>query len=724
MPVKHGWPSDSMRHRKQASSRGDRRGGKERPPRGKKSQAKQGRGPNGHSKSKDQLKSSTAPYNFVPLPNEPILVDNDEKFYVDLNGERRPVWQIGDHFHADLCHGWIDVEIEAETPIYIRCAPPPDKTLPSDVLRNPELQHFYHHGDPDRPVIPGSSIRGPIRTLFEIVSFSKFMPGQQFHDKQFVFRAVADRFPLGDHYRELMTKGEVHGGFLERKGKDWYIRPAKEPHGIAIVKIPVDCVAQTMPKGEHCEVPREKLKSKGAENLRSIVRYIDLDSYLDEDKNSNEIELPASTKLFESPEEGLEEIHILQCGEAPKREFCYAIFGPEENDDRLIPIPDDLWMLYDEDAKMKRGLPTRVLREKHALLYLTRKDYRSEENPHSLVFFGPCRMFRIPYDSRVSDHVPEALKKPGGLDLTEVVFGTARRINDTDGSESSIAIRSRLVFEDAYWVEGEDGKSPFYKNNDGRRVPLVLSGPKATAFQHYLKQTPEAKDDPEEHLLDWSDDEAEIRGYKLYWHKKGVTDREIFLHDKAGRPLRRPLKKPKQHTVIRPVRRGTRFRGRIRFNNLTDIELGALLTVLDLGPTKRHKIGMVKPYGMGSVRITPTVYRIDPVECYSCLFDEAGRLARPAARLEDGEVTRLKRVFESWVTRRVKTGGHKLWEIPRLKKLSVMLEWDNAPERTCTRYLGHNPVTNRMNLRLWRDRPILPDPEEVSKCRARAPQRG
>jgi hypothetical protein len=52
------------------------------------------------------------------------------------------------------------------------------------------------------------------------------------------------------------------------------------------------------------------------------------------------------------------------------------------------------------------------------------------------------------------------------------------------------------------------------------------------------------------------------------------------------------------------VRAGVVFRTTIRFTNLSASELGALLGLLTLGAGEVHRLGMGKPLGFGSVRLS------------------------------------------------------------------------------------------------------------------------
>jgi CRISPR/Cas system CSM-associated protein Csm3 (group 7 of RAMP superfamily) len=91
------------------------------------------------------------------------------------------------------------------------------------------------------------------------------------------------------------------------------------------------------------------------------------------------------------------------------------------------------------------------------------------------------------------------------------------------------------------------------------------------------------------HLAD-----PKLRGRKFYWHRQSVVfdDTQRF---------------GKQRMEIRPVRTGKTFSFEVGFDRLTKTELETLLWVLTFGEnnaTHAHKLGHGKPYGYGSVRIS------------------------------------------------------------------------------------------------------------------------
>src|SRR5262249_52978553 len=213
-----------------------------------------------------------------------------------------------------------------------------------------------------------------------------------------------------------------------------------------------------------------------------------------------------------------------------------------------------------------------------------------------------------------------------------------------------------------------------------------------------------------------------IRGYKAYWHRPRVPESELFLPDLVREnDARQEYAAWKQMTIIRPARPGTTFKGRLHFENLTDLELGALLTVLQLPPGMRHRLGMGKPLGLGSVRLTAALHLTDRAARYATLFEESGRLATGERTAEETEQTaaRCRKTFDTAVRthyRANSTGPQppldNIWSIPRLRALAALLEWDRAPPLRRTGYAP--PEVPPGDLQWWRQRPVLPTAEFVA----------
>ena len=693
---------------------------------------------NRHINPQECNRKSKAPYNFVPLPDEVFLASTSE--------QNTPPWNRFDEYVPGMHTGWVDLTIKTETPLYVRCAPKVDDiaeeqagadqaTLTRTYLHR---QDFFHHGDPDQPVIPGSSIRGLIRTLVEILGFGKM---QWFTNKRLIYRAVGDTSSLGQQYRDKMLgkNGErlpqmlfeypvprLRGGYLEKNGPDWAIRPAREFCGESFVHVDYsDCpwagrhdhgpygVGDVLPVFVR-PVGRTK-PGRSDQNLTLNLAYAD-------SVVANGVAQPA----------GYEKGVLVRSGHMGGRraKHMHCVIYDKDSDASLISISPSMWKLYVDDRELTRGIDTdtRKLKEPgDPLFYLV-------DDKGDLVFFGPTMMFRIPYTSSIKHFVPAALRNQNDPDLAEMIFGTV---------DAAPAIKGRVYFEDAKWKRAEE--SPFLAGGEQRLIPKILSAPKPTSFQHYLVQpmvkSRERRDlrgaDNPSTLHNWDQPEpgkydflgvdgeavakgsgSTIRGHKRYWHKPCTTQQEIRDANARYHPDGQGVSS--QHTIIRPVKRNTVFKGRVRFENLSDLELGAVLSALQLPQSKRHHLGMGKPLGMGSVKIDAVLHviaRTGQNGRYTSLFFANGQVS--LGELSEQENQKIgcdakKKFRDAMVqhynstvtTNRLSTGAH-LWDIPRLQVLALMLEWDEAPSLETTEYepMGRGQV--------WRARRVLPTPHSV-----------
>jgi hypothetical protein len=202
--------------------------------------------------------------------------------------------------------------------------------------------------------------------------------------------------------------------------------------------------------------------------------------------------------------------------------------------------------------------------------------------------FGHRRTFRIPYEKTVGEHVPASLQEDT-IDFSDAVFGKKEFWG------------SRVFFEDAH-IQGEPSKMD--------RKSITLMKPNPTSYQLYLEQDGKRK------YPDYWDDAKNIRGYKMYWHQPVSAD-----------AWKDPVSEDDEHSHnIIPLNRGTTFHGTIRFENLSNQELGALMNVFIMGDKPKSigfKLGQGKGLGMGSIQIKPTLKIIDKAK-YLNLFNAAG----------------------------------------------------------------------------------------------------
>jgi cold shock CspA family protein len=318
-----------------------------------------------------------------------------------------------------------------------------------------------------------------------------------------------------------------------------------------------------------------------------------------------------------------------------------------------------------------------------------------------IVDFGHCPNFRVffrhPGSERASsprDYVPQELRAEADTDLAEAIFGYTR----AEGEGKAGAYAGRVFVTDAKLCEGQEQ----VWLADAPLVPKILASPKPTTFQHYLVQTTPNQSANLAHYATDTPGETTIRGHKLYWHKGSVEAGDIAEQDPEQ-------SQDTQHTQIRPLREGVAFDFRLHFENLSLVELGALLWVLDKAQDDalRLKLGMGKPRGMGAVRIEHSLRRTVRSQRYKQLFD--GHNWMNGAQPEDDLADRAVGEFETLILedRALNpTGATSLEQIDRIQALLAMLSWP-GPDAAKTDYLL---IEHPQHGNQYKDRPVLPDP--------------
>lgn len=167
------------------------------------------------------------------------------------------------------------------------------------------------------------------------------------------------------------------------------------------------------------------------------------------------------------------------------------------------------------------------------------------------------------------------------------------------------AAASRVRFTDAHVSGKKKNPGDYY---DEIRILKELASPKLSATEFYLQKNPDYADLWNyDYSINWNSHrygipgyKAKIRGRKFYWHHKNP---EPYVEKEKEND---PDYVSDRNVAVRPLKKGNAFEFKIYFNNITGPELKKLLWVLEIGSKKEthgHKIGMGKPIGMGSIRI-------------------------------------------------------------------------------------------------------------------------
>ena len=608
-----------------------------------------------------------APYNFVPLPEKVLWTPKDPPTM--------------DRYHSDLYTGWLDCTLTTSSPLYVRCGLTLEEARKGTEAKDCS-DFFYVDPESREPVIPGSSLRGMLRTLVEIVSYSKVQPVT---NDQLVYRAVADTSSLGEGYREKLMKQirsqtyeyRMKAGYIRQHGRQWSITPAKPINGAAFARI------------EHNDIPGGLSGWHSSRNASTI--FVDVDPIDDHRHNRGRVSLryPKVASASGKPGAGLREAVVVRTGRIPRKHLEFVFGLPYSG--RSIPISDKVIATYRDqitDEQQKWLGKTGALQDWQPVFYL--------QKGSDVFFFGHAMMFRLPYEHTPYDLVPRQLRNTEQTDLAEALFGYV----EENAKERSVNLAGRVSVT-AATLKSNQGSVWF---SDEAIVPQILASPKPTTFQHYLVQR-EASKKQLRHYNSQTPKEAVIRGHKLYWHK-GKVSREEFEKPNHVDP-------GTQHTEIRPVKSGVQFGFKIYFENLSPEELGAVLWILNLAQDEgyRLKLGMGKPLGLGAVKIESELRltnREGEKGRYTQLFD--GDKWDQGLRGDNETKKRADKAikaFEDWI---LPGGKESLEELERIQMLLALLSWPGpSPEETRYLEIEHPQYGNE-----YRDRPVLPDSLSVA----------
>ncbi|AFZ18421.1 TIGR03986 family type III CRISPR-associated RAMP protein [Allocoleopsis franciscana] len=671
------------------------------------------------SKIEDLNRIAVAPYNFVELPAKVVEAEQP----LPSGNRYHPHEKVELPRHT----GRIECTLTTKSKLYTRCGWSPEdfakygdtsfKDLPDELQQ--KRANFFINPATQQPIIPGSSIRGMLRTLVEIVSFSKI---ERVSDNQrLFFRAVTSnpkKESWGEEYKQYVSPKKVEAGYLKKDNQGWYIQPAK-----------------IIEKATFAWVRQADISLPGFINFDDDgyePQYINV-SY----QNVAVDQTDRAKRLFahnvELPDTHLKKGVFVTSGNMKQKEDdnslrCnHCIVFPENEEVDPLPI-DNIAIehyrnaLTDFQKKLPFDKDWGVLEKGRPVFYY--HDGKSE----TVGFFGQSPNFRIPYSpegnghaTTVADFIPPNLKKIVLIDLADAIFGWVKQDSENEKLPKDKKQRSGRVFiTDAILEKSQIEK---VKQSQQRQAQeILLSSPKLTTFQHYLVQ-PDADKSNLKHYASKPPTETEagetvIRGHKLYWHKPCKI--EV------------PKNSDTQTSLIKPIDSELQFTFDIYFENLSKVELGTFLWVLSLSSEKSQtlgtcksdekycfSLGMGKPLGMGAVKIDYNLHLSKRNERYSRLFNDAqwktGEEDQSQTAKEEEESVKT---FEEYVLDRICCQDYPinksreqlqhLKELPRIEMLLAMLQCNKIPDVDKTRYMRIEPKPSE-----YAERRVLPTPLDI-----------
>jgi CRISPR-associated protein (TIGR03986 family) len=721
-------------------------------------------------KISDNNRRAIAPYNFVELPDKVV--------------EAELPLPEGDRYHPERHTGRIECTLTTESLLYTRCGwhpddfvkysePPTHKTKEDkdrwekeekvkwEKERREILANFFSYPGSSLAEIPGSSIRGMLRTLVEIVSFSKI---DRVTENKLFYRSLGDpalkriyqanfvddlgKVQHSPHPRADCYGAKVHAGFLLKRGNSYVIEECGYGRiNFELNNPPITPVILHLSHHQIYQI-KKKVKTPNWQYQHKTI-YVDIDEQeknhffhkqQKQDKHGDKrykkngapdlrhddlyLRFRKVHSASFTPAPGLQKGTLVITGDMQHKHLEF-VFLDEKLKEEPYPISEEMVRRFQDDDQITKWQKYAYSKDKPSPGCRQQDGYLRDGEPvfflinddgKTIRFFGRAQMFRLPYEHSPLHFVPPKLRDASRTDIAEAIFGY---VNGKKPREKARA--SRIFITDGVLKPNQDEKIKECQQRDARSI--LLSSPKPTTFQHYLVQPDVtqrnlkhyASKPPTNTEQGETPGETVIRGHKLYWHKPCKI--EV------------PENSDTQTSQIKPIDPGIEFTFTIHFENLSKVELGALLWIFSLSSDKSQtletgkqgekycfSLGMGKPFGMGAVKIDYDLHLSDRTSRYSNLFDginwktgEENQSQTP--KKEEESVNAFEKYILDWICcqdypkNRNREQLQHLKQLPRIEMLLAMLQ--------CDKKKSDEKQTRYMELEEFKDRKVLPTPLDI-----------
>lgn len=496
----------------------------------------------------------TNPYNFVPV----VKIPDDNK----IGKFRKPFIS---HEKFEGCSGIITCRLKTLTPFFTSASHSEDDKGGHKRLEFFSVDKEKINGQENEwrmPTVPGSTLRGVIRSVCEAVSNSSFTAlGSETLDyrcspdeSRFLKCGIVTKVANDSNNGEIKELNKAKLPFLpdednvipntaEDTMKGWALVEDENRFVKVVVQAKTDIpVNRNFKEGFFKLTGRSIIENK--KNERFFFEDAALDSAyafsLDEQRKYNEI--------------------ISNQNKNAQKEFT--------NSDSDIAT---------QEISERKNYPLSV----GHLVYFK----MNGENAENL---GYVSIPRWQYKNAIHEKIDKFFHPDEDADSlcpTSRIFGFVRdkKISKKKNDEGKSSYAGRVFFSDATF-DSEKGKVKYDKDI----VLDILGSPKPTTFEFYLYNSINPNQ-----AKDYDDPNTRLRGRKFYLHQE----------DKGQYRRKNNEETPQNSTLKKVLAKDNEFVFTVRFDNLEEYELGLLLWSLSLEDGMAHKIGMGKPLGLGSVSI-------------------------------------------------------------------------------------------------------------------------
>jgi CRISPR-associated protein (TIGR03986 family) len=564
------------------------------------------------------------PYNFVPsLPRDKI--NNDL-------GDHEP---LGHHaYHDNHYSGWLEVELTTATPLLIPDAAQvtttreDHKTFPVRVDAN------------GVPYLPPTSIKGMLRAAYETVTNSRFGVFEK-HEDRLAYRmeahegvrmipAVVETGTHGLQLRLLTNRipmtdnGKPENNTMYAAWLPYYYRNAR-------LNITTYSNGSPIRHGDKVWVRCDK-----KEHSRPYFKY-------------------QSVTTIEPRQDGEKHRTGYQAGivcitnQNINRKHDERVFLLTDNDPRLElseyfitaweTLVDNYQKIHEDDLKKRKkegDKPDKYLGNQPGKTGWSRHIYIKEAaklkvgeicyaqiQDHKLRNLYPVMISRELFNEAPKDLLPDSLHLATAyeqLSPADRVFGWVNQDKNGEGSwKGQLRIGT---------AKCESGKKAIEKHGDDGFPLAILGEAKPQQTHFYVAKNKDGEPLKSENKADGYKTRTQgLRGRKVYPHHAHIAGLNNYWlqprEDRTQKPVvhkgkryyqeyRRPTLKERgqdktrdnqNRSILGWIKPDTKFHFKIHISNLSSVELGALLWLLNLDEKSYHRLGSAKPLGFGSVHL-------------------------------------------------------------------------------------------------------------------------
>ncbi|WP_283629065.1 RAMP superfamily CRISPR-associated protein [Shewanella baltica] len=491
-----------------------------------------------------------APYHFAPLSSWVYM----------------PEWAhlvSHDHPFEDGLSGTIEYELTNKTPLLVGGEQQRADNQPSKILWS---------RDPDgKPVIPGSSVKGMLRSVLEIASFAKF---SMVDDNHFGFRDISNS---DSRYAQKVLDSETQAYWLKYDADtcQWMLRKCQ--HTVLFTD-DFNQFSGLRFHNQSFKLPAQEKYDQWPLNKPALLFELGARTMMG--TKGKLVTVTCAQQLGTGKLAGVPVFTGSRPGKNEVKEqrlnFNYLFYAPAAE---ALPLENGAAKVTKMFAAHDEDLVSHLKKYGHPELGMP---IFAKEKQGKIIAMGFAKMPKVLYDNSIGDIAhkqQKALNSQSVFDMPGLIFGTL--------AESGFSLKSRVAFSDA---------SCSHNAGIALSKPVILGQPKASYLNAYLEQN--AQSDRVRGELSQYENNSKLAGWKRYPVQSGFN---------APADLARKTSVQSQLELMNP---GSRFNGKLVFHNLKPVELGALLWVLNPdGDTRvfHHALGHGKSLGAGAVQFNAKI---------------------------------------------------------------------------------------------------------------------